>query len=353
MAFSCRTRNFCSSCQAKRSVLFAEKLASEILAPVPHRHWTFSIPRVLRGLIERDRRLLGLLSQTAYAAILKTFQAFFDRRDVRPGCVISLQTYGGYGANFNPHAHALVSDGVLTPDGEFLPLPAPDPAAVMEVFRRLFLQRLHRAEHLSESFMHNLLSWAHPGFSVFAGPPVAAAALASLESQGRYITRPALAMDALEKLEDGSLSLETPPDPRSGATRLVLDPHEWIHRITAHIPDPGSHCQRFYGAYSNRGRIVCAGEQADSPCPGAPAAEARDNADFSREARSTWARLIRKIFEADPLTCACGARMRIVSFITDPRVVDRILRHRESERCKAKDPFEPRAPPRIRGGTVQ
>jgi len=23
-------------------------------------------------------------------------------RDVRPGCVISLQTFGGYGANFNP-----------------------------------------------------------------------------------------------------------------------------------------------------------------------------------------------------------------------------------------------------------
>ena len=94
LAFSCRTRNFCASCQAKRSVLFAEKLISEILAPVPHRHWTFSIPRVLRGLIERDRRLLGLLSQTAYAAILKTFQAFFDRPDVRPGCVISLQTFG-------------------------------------------------------------------------------------------------------------------------------------------------------------------------------------------------------------------------------------------------------------------
>jgi hypothetical protein len=53
----------------KQSVLFAEKLAGEILAPVPHRHWTFSIPRVLRGLFERERSLLGLLSQTAYASI--------------------------------------------------------------------------------------------------------------------------------------------------------------------------------------------------------------------------------------------------------------------------------------------
>jgi hypothetical protein len=49
LALSCRTRNFCSSCQVRRPVLFAEKLTSEILAPVPHRHWTFSIPRVLRG----------------------------------------------------------------------------------------------------------------------------------------------------------------------------------------------------------------------------------------------------------------------------------------------------------------
>jgi hypothetical protein len=61
---------------------------------VPHRHWTFSIPRVLRGLVERDRKLLGLLSQSAYASLLKTFRAQFDRKDVRPGCVIALQTFG-------------------------------------------------------------------------------------------------------------------------------------------------------------------------------------------------------------------------------------------------------------------
>jgi hypothetical protein len=104
-------------------------------------------------LAERDRKLLGLLSPTTYAAILKNFQAFFDRRDVRPGCVISLQTFGAYGANFNPHAYALVSDGVFNRHGKFLAPPAPDPAAVMEVFRRVFVERRW------ESFMHNILSW--------------------------------------------------------------------------------------------------------------------------------------------------------------------------------------------------
>jgi hypothetical protein len=36
---------------------------------------------------------------------------------VRFGCVTSLQTCGAYGANFNPHAHALISDGLFTRTG--------------------------------------------------------------------------------------------------------------------------------------------------------------------------------------------------------------------------------------------
>jgi hypothetical protein len=38
-------------------------------------------------------------------------------------------------------------------------------------------------------------------------------------------------MDALQKTDGGRLAVQTPPDPRSGATRLVLDPLEWIQRI--------------------------------------------------------------------------------------------------------------------------
>ncbi len=84
VAFSCRTRNFCGSCQAKRAALFAEKLAAEILLPVACRHWTFSIPKAIRDLFERERRLLGLLSRTAYEAVRRCFQALFCRKDVSP-----------------------------------------------------------------------------------------------------------------------------------------------------------------------------------------------------------------------------------------------------------------------------
>ena len=43
---------------------------------------------------------------------------------------------------------------------------------------------------------------------------------------------------------------------------------------------------------------------------------------------STWARLIHRIFEVDPLRCRqCGAEMRIIAFVTDFRQVSRILEH--------------------------
>src|SRR5438093_9437653 len=72
----------------------------------------------------------------------------------------------------------------------------------------------------------------------------------------------------------------------------------------------------------------------------------------SRPRNYSWAELLHRVFEVDPLLCVCGAEMKIVSIITDPRVVDRILRHLESQACRARDPFEPRAPLRAGGNSL-
>ena len=214
----------------------------------------------------------------------------------------------------------------------------------MQLFRRLLLKRLHQVERLSEAFMQSLLSWAHPGFSVFAGPPLETGQRQSLQSQARYITRPALSMDALKKQPDGSFTLQTPPDPRTGATSVTLDPLEWIHRIVAHIPDPGQHTRRSYGAYSNRSRVTVPVTQ-DFSGSAAHSSTDDDDSEFTRETRRSWARLLRKIFEVDPMLCSCGAEMKTISIITEPRVVDRILRHLQSGSCRARDPFRSRPPP--------
>ena len=41
-----------------------------------------------------------------------------------------------------------------------------------------------------------------------------------------------------------------------------------------------------------------------------------------------WAEMIRKVYEVDPMVCArCGGQMRIIAFLTDYAVVDRIIDH--------------------------
>lgn len=247
LAFSCQTRNFCASCQAKRAALLGERLVEEVFALVPHVMWTLMIPKALRALFQRKRKLLGILSRSAYDALLKTFRAALGRKDVGPGCVTSIQTFGSFGANFHPHIHRIATQGALTEAGEFLPLSDIDPNAVEEIFRRLVLGRLYRARRLSEEFLKSLLAWQRSGFSAHRDEPAEAEDHPSLQRLVRYMTRAPIRIDAIEIDNEGRVRITTPPDPRSGATELVLDPLEWIQAITSQIPDRRQHVVRYYG----------------------------------------------------------------------------------------------------------
>jgi uncharacterized protein (UPF0212 family) len=49
--------------------------------------------------------------------------------------------------------------------------------------------------------------------------------------------------------------------------------------------------------------------------------------------------MIRKVYEVDPMICPkCGGRMKIVAFITEVAVVDRIIDHLKLRFVAAKPP---------------
>ncbi len=54
LAFSCKTRYFCPSCQAKRVAAFVEWVTEEILEPIDHRQLVWTIPKVLRPSLPRS-----------------------------------------------------------------------------------------------------------------------------------------------------------------------------------------------------------------------------------------------------------------------------------------------------------
>ena len=100
------------------------------------------------------------------------------------------------------------------------------------------------------------------------------------------------------------------------------------------FPDPRQHLVRYYGAYANRARRLFreAVEAEEGGGAGGPdldhAADAEEESELASARRQSWARLLRKVLEVDPLLCPqCQVEMKIVSVITDPVVVDSILRH--------------------------
>ena len=340
VAFSCRTRNFCPSCQQKRALLFAEKLREEILAPTAHRHLIFTIPVALRGLFLRERRLLGLLPRCAYETVRRVYQELHGTRDALPGMVASIQTFGSQ-LQWNPHVHSLASDGVFFRGGEFVPGRLYDETIerlLTETWRRLVLDALVDEDRLSEGFRDQLLSWRHQGgFSVYGRHLILNEEPTRLAHMARYAVRAPAALDRVTATDDGRVLLEIPPDPRSGATTLVLDPLEWVRRITNQVPAPRAHMVRYYGAYANRARKLYRSEDEDVRV------QVIDPEPLSA-GQASWARLLRRVFEVDPLSCPrCGAEMVIMSVITTPAVIDQILRH--VRKTGKDDLWGARAPP--------
>jgi len=101
-----------------------------------------------------------------------------------------------------------------------------------------------------------------------------------------------------------------------------MDYLEFIARVTSHIPDKGQVTVRYYGLYANahRGKVKKA-----SLGPFA----LRIAEDELRPIPSKgWAEMIRKVYEVSPMVCPqCGGQMKVIAFLTDYAVVDRIINH--------------------------
>jgi hypothetical protein len=100
-----------------------------------------------------------------------------------------------------------------------------------------------------------------------------------------------------------------------------MDPLEWLARLADHIPDPGRHRVRFYGHYAcrSRGARRPSEEWAKEGCE-------PEHAEKRKRCPPSWARLIHKVFQADPLVCRrCGAKLELVGYVCDGFAVRRVL----------------------------
>jgi hypothetical protein len=103
---------------------------------------------------------------------------------------------------------------------------------------------------------------------------------------------------------------------------------------------------RYFGAYTSKARAyrkkrtLCL--QSFSTNNTSEAKDEPELAPNKRAAlRKSWARLLKRVYQVEPLKCDCGGTLRVIAFITQQKLITEILQHLEKTKTKP----ESRAPP--------
>jgi len=334
----------------KRILLLAEHLDRDVLLQLPHRQFVFSIPKLLRPYFRYDRKLFAGVSRIVHE-LLEEYCRQAAGPDVRTGAVVSYQSFGDM-LRFNPHWHSIALEGGIDASGVFHHLPVKDTAALTECFRRRVVEYFVEKGLINKDFARKLLAWKHSGFSVDNSVLIAAEDHKAREALSEYISRHPVSLRKIIYVPaQGKIIYRTKYNQYFGENIKLLSAVEFIALLTAHIPDKHKHLIRYYGIYSSRskgkaradGSLVKFGfgmGKKDKPAPGSPGNPAETIT--RQQAKSAWARMIRKVYEVDPLVCPkCGERMRILAVITNQQEIRRIMEYLRRNKAPPFDTVYP------------
>ena len=292
LAFSCKRRHFCPSCRQKRVVEFGEWVCGKVLRKVPHRHFVFSIPKILRRYFLYDRSLLSELSRCVWESLRMFLRETVPQRGAVPGAVIAIQTFGDF-LGFHPHCHVLCTDGCFYGKGVFRVAPRFDPKDLRAIFEHRVLRMLLSRGKITRDLIALILSWRYSGFQVYVGPRIQPGEEEATENLARYIIRASFSQERMTYLpEESKVTYES----KDGKEEKAFDALDWLAAMTSHVPDKGEQMVRHYGHYSNASRGLRQKKNFDDLIPSILEPE-------DLKPNRTWARLIQKIYEVDPLTC--------------------------------------------------
>ena len=226
--------------------------------------------------------------------------------------------------NFHPHLHALVTDGTFTPTGWFVAFPKIDLYVLEHLFRHRVLEMLLRERRIDEAVIRKLLGWRHSGFSLHNEVRIGSQDNEVRRAVSEYILRSPFSLEKLRyHAKTGTVLYHSKMHPVLKRNFEVFSACDWLAALTAHIPNAGEHLMRYYGWYSNVNRGKRRKAQGEDP----PSVEESSGVAPS-EANRAWARLIKQVYEVDPLICPrCGGAMRILAFIEQREVIAKILMH--------------------------
>ena len=188
VAFSCKGRGVCPSCNGRHMAQTAAHLVDHVIPPAPVRQWVISVPKRLRCFLADRPRAVAALTRIfldeierllcAAAGVTAAADTPSASRP-RLGGISFLHRFGS-ALNHHVHLHACVTDGVFVPAAAeagtdapptFLParpVTAADLAALTERVRRRVIRWFRRSRLLDAAAAADMLAWENSGFSVDA-----------------------------------------------------------------------------------------------------------------------------------------------------------------------------------------
>jgi len=350
VAFSCKGRGFCPSCNTKRMQETAAFLTDQVFPKVPIRQWVLSLPKRIRYFLlhnpEYINPILQIFIQTIKKALLQATNA---PDSSKLGAVTFLQRFGSF-LNLHLHFHSVVIDGLFDEKGNFYPAGFLSSNAVFEVekeIRKKVIKFFLKRGLLEKEEAQNMLSWNTSGFSVDASVLIDAQDREGLERLIRYCARPVFASSRLEQI-GGKLKYIL-SKPLQGEKVLLLKPFELLDRLAKLIPPPRYHRHFYHGVLAPNAPLrtkiralagkephlarqslqkIIGSDQA-SPTQLTPVSALIDSVNEEATFRKIslgWAKLIARVYEVLPLICPrCKGTMKVIAFIDDPKTIQKIL----------------------------
>jgi len=249
--YGCNSR-VCTHCGKK----FTDKWSGEIAKgtfDVKHRHVVLTIPEQLRGVFQAQRGLLKVLMDCAILAIAQVMRWKLGK-EVTPGVIAVLHTYGK-DMKWNPHVHALVTEGGFKQNGEWMDVNIFPYKMLRRAWQYHLLTNLKgELEDTPEnsSLIHSLFEEYPEGFYVRAKDTINNSK-GMVKYIGRYVRHPAIAEGRIEGYDGERVTFWYLDD--DGAKHYItMSLEEFITAVIGHIPDPQFKTVRHYGIYARNQR---------------------------------------------------------------------------------------------------
>ena len=154
----------------------------------------------------------------------------------------------------------------------------------------------------------------------------------------RYMSRPPIALQRLSLDGDGLVVYVLKHPFRDGTTHVLFEPLDFMARLAALVPRPRAHLVRYHGVFAPNAkqRHLIITRHSSVTAPGSGAEQVQPD-DATPCAPMNWMQRLRRVFDIDLRFCPhCGAELRVLAVITNPRVIATILEHRT--RHASRDP---------------